>query len=65
MKRSHSFAIAFIVLLAPAANAAQPCAALAKFSMPGHRVVIRQAQEIKASGPASRPRYRRIAASTA
>ncbi|HEY6123762.1 MAG TPA: DUF6351 family protein [Steroidobacteraceae bacterium] len=45
MKRTHSFALALAVLLAPAANAAQSCGALSKFSMPGHRVLIRQAQE--------------------
>src|SRR5688572_29677037 len=55
MKRSYSFAIALIVSLAPSANAARPCTALAKFSMPGHRLVIRQAQEVTASVPGASP----------
>jgi feruloyl esterase len=55
MTRSTSFAIALMVSLAPAANAAQTCAALAKFTMPDHRVVIRQAQEVKASAPGVSP----------
>ena len=55
MKLARSLAIAWMVLLAPVANAAQSCAALAKFAMPEHRVVIRQAQEIKASAPGVSP----------
>jgi len=38
-----------IACLTPVSNAAQPCAALMKFALPGHRVVIGQAQEVKAS----------------
>ena len=45
MKQTQSLATAFFILFAPVAGAAQPCAALAKFTMPEHRVVIRQAQE--------------------
>ena len=55
MKRSYSFAIALIVALAPTANAARPCTALAKFAMPEHRLVIRQAQEVAASVPGASP----------
>jgi feruloyl esterase len=51
--RSNSLVIAVVACLAacltPVANAAQPCAALTKFALPGHRVVIGQAQEVKAS----------------
>jgi feruloyl esterase len=54
MKLTSSF-VAFLVCLAPLANAAQPCAALTKFTMPGHRVVVLQAQEIAASAPAVSP----------
>jgi len=39
------FALAMVCAV-PAANAAPSCAALAKFSMPGHRVAIRKVQEI-------------------
>jgi pimeloyl-ACP methyl ester carboxylesterase len=37
-----------IAIIGPVANAAQPCAALTKFSLPGHRVLIRQAQDVAA-----------------
>ena len=40
---------------APAAHSAQSCAALTSFSMTGHRVVIRQAQEVPASPPGTTP----------
>jgi pimeloyl-ACP methyl ester carboxylesterase len=55
VKRSHPLAVALIVSLASTANAAQPCASLAKFTMPEHHVVIRQAQEVKASAPGVLP----------
>jgi pimeloyl-ACP methyl ester carboxylesterase len=47
MKHARSLAIALLVSLAPAANAAQPCAALTKFVMPGHGVVIKKAQVVE------------------
>jgi feruloyl esterase len=50
MRQTHSLAIAFM-FLAPVAGAAQPCASLAKFSMPPHRVFIRLTQDIAASAP--------------
>ena len=40
---------------APIASAAQPCAALAKFTMPEHRLVVKKAQEIPASGTGVAP----------
>ena len=50
MQPAHIRAIAVIAIVAsgaaPLAHAAQPCAALGKFSLPEHRVVIRQAQEV-------------------
>jgi pimeloyl-ACP methyl ester carboxylesterase len=47
MQPAQSLAcVAFAVCAASVASAAQPCAALSKFSMPEHRVVIRQAQEV-------------------
>jgi len=54
MKRAHALAIAFVALGVQIANAAQPCAALTKFTLAEHRVVIRQAKEIPAgaTGPA-------------
>jgi pimeloyl-ACP methyl ester carboxylesterase len=55
MQHTHSLAAAFLVCLAPVAAAAQPCAALTKFAMPEHRVLIRQAQEIKVSAPGVTP----------
>src|SRR5687768_11941531 len=55
MKYAHSFAIAFIVLVAPLAGAAEPCKALTKFSLPGHRLVIREVQELPASAPGVSP----------
>ena len=54
MKPLRSFVLALTAITfasgASAANAAASCAALAKFTMPEHRVVIRQAQEVAASG---------------
>ena len=50
MKNNHPLNVASLALVLTsfvgAANAAQTCAALAKFSMPDHRVVIRSAKEI-------------------
>src|SRR5690349_19017856 len=37
------------------ANAASRCSALTKFTLPGHRIVIRQAQEIPASAQGASP----------
>jgi pimeloyl-ACP methyl ester carboxylesterase len=57
--RTHSLAIplvaCLVVCLAPAANAAQPCSALTKFVMTDHRVVVRQAQDVKASAAGVTP----------
>jgi pimeloyl-ACP methyl ester carboxylesterase len=39
----------------PAMSATPPCAALEKFSMPGHRVQIRQARQREASAPGVSP----------
>jgi len=55
MQRAHSLAIVFILWVSQAASAAQTCSALTKFSMPDHRVVIRQAQEIMASAAGISP----------
>jgi len=55
MQNAHSFAVAFIVLVAPLAGAAEPCKALTKISLPGHRLVIRQAEEVPASAPGVSP----------
>ena len=57
MKSVRPFASAFIVTViafgwanpASAASAASSCAALTKFTIPGHRVVIREAKEVAAS----------------
>jgi feruloyl esterase len=50
MKKEHLLVTAFVSLAfmsgAMCARAAQPCAALAKFSMAEHRVVIRHTQEV-------------------
>jgi feruloyl esterase len=45
MKLTSASVFACMVLLAPAAPAQSPCAALTRFKMPEHRVLIRQAQE--------------------
>ena len=57
MKSLHPFAPAFTALAlasgmasASVANAASPCAALTKFTMPEHHVVIRQAKDVATSG---------------
>jgi pimeloyl-ACP methyl ester carboxylesterase len=58
MKRRHSLAIAVLsgfICMAPSVRAAQTCAELTKFSLPEHRVVIRQAQEIAPSAPGVSP----------
>src|SRR5688572_28954525 len=60
MKHSRRLAIALIAFIGgmsvnPATAATQPCAALAKFTLPEHRVVIRQAREIPASAPGVTP----------
>ena len=51
MKHVRLPGTAIILLVSHIASAAQPCAGLTKFTMPGHRVVIRQAQEVAASAP--------------
>ena len=61
MKDADPFAIAFIVLVAPLAGAAEPCKALTKFSLPGHRLVIRQAQDCRPARLAYPRPYPRIA----
>jgi len=58
MRRSHHGTIAFAFSLAligaaPLALAAQDCTALAKFSMPGQRIVIRKAEDVAATPPGS------------
>src|SRR5688572_21892930 len=55
MKHAHLTGIAIILLVSHITSAAQTCAGLTKFSMPGHRVVIRQAQEVAASAPEVSP----------
>jgi len=53
MKITGVLAIAVIALGVRVASAAQPCAVLTKFSVPGHRLVIRQAKEIAADAKVS------------
>lgn len=59
MQTSHTLVAAFIAvsMLSPAhaADAHGACAALTKFSMPGHRVVVRAAKELPASAPGTSP----------
>jgi pimeloyl-ACP methyl ester carboxylesterase len=55
MKLAHPCVAASMVLLGPFAGAAQPCAALTKFALPEHGVVIRQAREVPASAPGVTP----------
>ena len=59
MQPSHTLAIAFITLAAltasRTADAGNSCATLAKFSMPGHRVHIREVKELPASAPGVSP----------
>lgn len=59
MKRTGSLIITLATLaalyLAPLAQAAPSCAALAKFSAPGHRVAIREAREIAATAAGVTP----------
>lgn len=57
MKHTRSFVTAAVLMAAMAslAQAAQPCAALKKFSMDEHRVVIRDAKDIPASAPDMTP----------
>src|SRR5688572_23448010 len=54
MHHVRLFAIAMLCAV-PAANAAGPCAELAKFVLPEHRMIVRQAQEIPASAPGAVP----------
>ena len=49
MRKVHLLVIAIMSNVAPVAGAVQPCASLTKFTMPGHGVVIRKAQEMAAS----------------
>jgi feruloyl esterase len=49
------FTVAGALCAAPVAGAASSCAALTKFSMPDHRVVIRQSQDIPASAAGVAP----------
>ena len=44
-----------ILVIVAEANAAESCAALTKFTMPGHGLVIRQAREVAASVPDATP----------
>ena len=48
MRHIHIVAALIAVAAAPAAHAVEPCAALTKFSMPGHKVIIRKAEELPA-----------------
>jgi len=50
MKAGGFLAFAMTCAL-PVVHAAQPCAALAKFSLAEHRIAVRQAKEIPASAP--------------
>jgi feruloyl esterase len=45
MRHGRSLALALFAAVAPVAYTAQPCAALMKFSLPDHRVIIKKAQE--------------------
>jgi feruloyl esterase len=49
------FTVAGALCAAPVAGAASSCATLTKFSMPDHRVVIRQSQDIPASAAGVAP----------
>jgi pimeloyl-ACP methyl ester carboxylesterase len=53
LKRKHSWSIAItavtLLSVTSLASAQQPCAALTRFTLPGHRVVIREAKEISSS----------------
>jgi pimeloyl-ACP methyl ester carboxylesterase len=63
MNHAHSIRIAMILassLAFPAANAAQPCGALTKFSLTEHRVVIREAKEVAASATPGLPAHCRV-----
>ena len=59
MQTTHALAVALITLATlgavGTASAAEPCASLAKFSMPGHRVVVREAKDLPASAPGVAP----------
>ena len=44
-----------ILVIVAEANAAESCAALTKFTMPGHGLVVRQAREVAASAPDAKP----------
>jgi pimeloyl-ACP methyl ester carboxylesterase len=55
MQQARSLAIAFILFVSSIASGAPPCSALTKFSLPEHRVVIRQAQDVAASLPGVSP----------
>jgi len=54
---THALALvaALIAAAVPAAHAAESCAVLSKFKMPGHEIVIREAREIAASAPGVTP----------
>jgi hypothetical protein len=51
----QALAAALIVATVPHANAAESCAVLAKFTTPGHHVVIHEAREVAASAPDATP----------
>src|SRR3954451_10603918 len=62
MKALHTLAPSAGIVLSTAmmsgvsvANAASPCAALTKFTMPEHHVMISKAQEVASSGPGVSP----------
>ena len=49
MRRFHALVLVVALAAFPVAvNAAHPCAALSKFTMPGHKVIIRKAQDVPA-----------------
>jgi hypothetical protein len=64
VKLSRGIAALLFVLATSSAYAArQPCAALMKFSAPGHHVVVKQAREVPASGldtPQAQPAHCRV-----
>jgi hypothetical protein len=54
-RRCRALAIALIAAAVPTANAAEPCAVLTRFKMPGHQVEIQTARDVAASAPGATP----------
>jgi feruloyl esterase len=55
VRHAHAIVATLIIAAVSQANAAETCAALVKFTMPGHHVVIRDAREVAASAPGATP----------